>query len=78
MKSINYKGYQIDARSFHLANGRWDMNVFIRKYRPDRVDERQFFAHDTFTTADEAIQHCLNFGMQIIDGNVANCSVEDL
>lgn len=77
---IPYKGYIIQATPYHLAeSGEWKINIDIEHHTGDEVVNRKpFYAADTFKIKEESIQHCIKFGMQIIDGEVNNCSVSDL
>jgi hypothetical protein len=79
MNKIPYKGYLIRPASFHLVDtDRWNIELYISKDRGSEITERKFSASDTFKTQEEAIQHCVNFGKQIIDGKSENCTVGDL
>jgi len=64
----------IDASPHQLAdNGRWTTDVTIERHDGASVTTCQFSASRTFETKEEAIRHCINFGRQIIDGQVAGC-----
>ncbi len=79
MDKIQYKGFIINASPQQLVeNEQWAVNVHIEKHRGGSVSDRAFSAANTFFSKDEAIEHCLDFGRQIIDGNVIDCSVSDL
>lgn len=79
MEKLIYKGYEINAAPYQLAeNNRWTINIHIWKKRGYEAVERPFSAGNTYETKEEAIQHCLNYGKQIIDGQVEGCSVDDL
>ena len=76
---IQYKDFIIQATPYQLADsGKWAMQVYIRRDTGDSVRSRPFSAANTFDTKDEATVHCINFGKQIIDGQVAGCTVDDL
>lgn len=79
MQQSQYKGYWIQPASIQLLDtGRWNMEVYIQKKNAGSVAERKFTASDTFVTEEEAIQHCINFAEQIIDGKSDSCTVVDL
>lgn len=79
MDSTHYKGYEINAVPDQLADSEeWTVNIVILKHRSDQVASRQFNASNMFKTRQEAIQHCFNYGQQIIDGKSENCTVADL
>lgn len=79
MNGIPYKGYEIRPTPMQLADtGEWNMELYISKDSGNEITERKFSAGNTFTTKEEAIQHCINFGKQIIDGKSENCTVADL
>lgn len=69
MSEIQYKGYTINANPEQLTEtNRWTVNISIEKHHGGRVTDKPFSASNTFTSKEEAIEHCLNFGKQIIDG----------
>ncbi|MBI4447178.1 MAG: hypothetical protein HY645_14885 [Acidobacteria bacterium] len=78
MTRVPYKGFIIDAKPFHLQGDRWSVNLDIERHTGADVRCRNFNALNTYATEAGAIQHCINLGMQIIDGQVENCSVDDL
>ena len=79
MKKIPYKGYLIHPAPLQVtASGEWTIELYISKDRGDSVTERKFSAGNTSKTKKEAIQHCIRFGKQIIDGESKNCTVADL
>jgi len=78
MKRIPYKGFIIDAKPFHLKGDRWSTNVDIELHTGKGVRARNFTASNTFPTEQEAVTHSVNFGYQIIDEQIENCSVADL
>jgi len=79
MNEISYKGYVIEATSQQLLHDKkWTININIWKHRGDRSIQRQFSTLNTFKNKEEAIKHCFNFGKQIIDGQIENCTVTDL
>ncbi len=77
MDNIAYKGLTIRALPFHLKGDKWNTYLVIRVERYEKTAHRQFSAPETFRTREEAVAHCLKFGMDIIDGKVEGCSVED-
>jgi len=79
MEKVPYKGYLIHPTPLQATtSGEWTMDLCISKHRDDSVTERKFSAGNTFKTEKEAVQHCINFGMQIIDGKSEDCTVADL
>lgn len=74
MSRETYNEYVIEAAPHQLADDdRWTLNINIERHEDDRIDVRPYSASNTFETKDEAIQHCINFGHQIVDGKVAGC-----
>ncbi len=72
---VPYKGYIIEAHPHQLADGgRWSLDVTIERHEADQVTERPFSAANLFDIEEEAVQHCINFGRQIIDGHVPGCT----
>lgn len=79
MNRVEYKGYVIKAAPYQLAKDKsWSINLYIERHTGSYVEMRNFSAANTFPTEKEAIQHCYNFGMEIIDGKVKDCTVDDL
>ena len=79
MSRVEYKGYIINATLYKLAEDKgWSINIHIERHTGSGMTGRSFSAANTFPTEKEAIQHCINFGMQIIDGQAEGCSVDDL
>ncbi len=73
-----YKDYEVHAASLLLPSGEWNLEVHITAQRGDKIQTKPFTGSDTFFSEVEAIRHCLDFGKRIIDGEVEDCSVEDL
>lgn len=68
--SAFYKGYIIQAAPYKLADsGEFTINISILHNTGSDINARNFSAVNTFKTKEEAIQHCINFGRQIIDGD---------
>jgi len=74
---VSYKGYQIMVMSFQLIRlGQWEFKVII--FGKGGYFSKHFLSPHTFKTEEEALQGCLEYGKQIVDGEVAGCSVEDI
>lgn len=74
-RRVGYKGYIIEAHPHQLADGgRWTSNIAIERHEADQVTEQPFSAANLFAIGEEAVQHCINFGRQIIEGQVAGCT----
>ena len=79
MTDISYKGYLIRPAPKQLVDsGEWNMDIHISIDKGNRLIIRNFNTANTFATKEEAIQHCINYGKQIIDGEVEGCTVTDL
>ena len=79
MNSLPYKGYLIEAAPYQLADsGEFTIHISILHDTGGAINIRGFDAANSFKTEDEAIWHCLEFGRQIIDGKIENCTVTDL
>ena len=79
MASIDYKGYEIRAAPRQLADsGEWTLNILIVRDTGTGLNNRSFSGSNRYKTNSEAVQHCFNFGKQIIDGKVEGCTVADL
>lgn len=79
MDVLNYKGFEIHAAPYRLAEtGQWKINIDIARHTGDEGRFRNFVHSDSYPTREDAVEHCFQFGRQIIDGQVSNCSVTDL
>ena len=79
MTKLHYKGFEIAATPYQLKeNWHWTIHINIWKHSGYKSIEREFSAANTFEKKEDAIKHCLNFGKQIIDGQLKGCTVEDL
>ena len=79
IQNATYKGYEIQATPHQLANsGKWEINIQIFHDLEDEMGLRQFSSSNSFKARDEAVAHCINFGKQIIDGKIENCTVGGL
>jgi hypothetical protein len=79
MNELPYKGYVIEALPEQLlGDGKWTISLLIWKHRGSHSTNKPFEASGAFTTKEEAIEQCFNFGKQIIDGHRERLSVSDL
>jgi len=75
MPPFNYKGFGITARTFQIrGSGRWTLDILISRHQ----GLRSFTGQSTYDTEAHAIAGCREFGQRIIDGQVRDCSVDDL
>ena len=75
MNPVSYKGFAITARTFQIrGSGRWTLDLLIAR----RGGLRAFSAPLTYSTEMGAITGCCERGRRIIDGQVQDCSVDDL
>ena len=79
MKKVRYKGFEIEATPYHLADADlWTTHIYIWKHQGDGPRNKEFFSDDPFGDREEAIKNCLEFGKQIINGQFNGYSVKDL
>jgi hypothetical protein len=72
--AVIYKNYVIRPTSQQLANtGRWSLNLHISTKNEEKIS--YFYAADEYATQEEATAHCINYGQQIIDGEIPGLSV---
>jgi hypothetical protein len=50
------------------------MNITIERHDGDRVVDQSFHAANLFDNEEEAVEHCIHFGHQIIDGQIPCCT----
>ncbi len=79
MNELPYKGYVIEALPEQLLDDdKCTINISIWKHRGSSSSQKEFLDSNTFAKEEEAIEQCFNFGKQIIDGQIENCTVVDL
>ena len=79
MREIAYKGFVIRAMpSPDSKEQHWGISILIMRDNGGELRTKSFEAGNTFSTENEAMSHCMNFGKQIIDGKEKNCSIADL
>jgi hypothetical protein len=54
------------------------MRLYVSKGRGEGAPEREFNAANAYKKKMEAIEHCIEFGKQIVDGKVEAFTVADL
>lgn len=75
MNPVSYKGFAITARTYQIrGSGRWTLDLLIGR----RTSLRAFSAPLTYSTKEGAITACCERARRIIDGEVEDCSVDDL
>ncbi len=78
MERIDYKGYVIQAAPYRLAESKhWTVNLYIEKH-DHRVKVRKFLAEISYPERYQAVDHCVNLGRQIIDGEAEGFSLDGL
>ena len=75
-EQVSYKGYQIMVMSFQLSSGEWEFKAII--FGKEGNFSRDLLSPHTFKTEQEALDGCLEYGKQIVDGEVPGCSVDDI
>lgn len=79
MHPVPYKGCVIQAVPYQLADsGEFRIKINILHDSGGTVNIRNVSDTNTYKTKQEAIQHCIELGRQIIDERVENCTVTDL
>jgi len=78
MNEITYKGFTILARPAESHDGTWSTDISIVAHGEKGHKGRDFAPLKTFPTEEEAIEYSLQYGRDIIDGNVEGSTVEGL
>jgi hypothetical protein len=64
-----YKGFIIKALPQKLTeSGKWTTDIHIMKDYRSHVMDKGFSAANQWDSEKEAIDHCFDFGMKIVDG----------
>jgi hypothetical protein len=75
MDKAVYEGYTLNARPHQLAdNGRWTTDIEIWRDDGNTLTVVPYSAANSYESKEAATWHSLNFGRQIIDGEVPGCS----
>ena len=75
VRVIDYRGYRIVAVPIELADPPgWSTDFRIECIKPGEVVPKPFSTADIFQTEQEAVDHCLEFGRQIVDGKFPDLS----
>jgi hypothetical protein len=78
---VRYKGYRIypkPARAKLGATLKWTTRVEIFRDRGHSIAVKRFRASNLFPTQKTAWDACIQFGKQIIDGEIPRCSVDEI
>lgn len=76
MEALHYKGYQIQPIPYRTSDSSgWRMKTNISRSAEEPQRSKSFYARDSFSTKEEAMQHCLIFGMEIVDGEYPDCGL---
>jgi len=77
---IPYNGYVIRPEPMELQEaGYWTIKLSIERHTDGAVRAIKFSGtRQPCKNKEEAIKRCHAYGKKIIDGQVANCSVQDL
>jgi hypothetical protein len=73
--TVRHKGFRLTARPYQLhATGLWTVEVEIRR----KGQMRAFSGDARYLTESEATAQSLEFGRQIVAGEVRGCSIDSL
>jgi len=76
IKDITYKNYTIRSNPVYLSDTeQWKPTIAITWERRGGMTSRKFSGPITYSTKQEADDHGITFGQQIIDGQVLEMSV---
>jgi hypothetical protein len=72
---VAYKDYVVHAHPFQLADHLgWSTDLDIERHDEKGVKVRMYSGSFTFRAKDDAIQHSLELGAQIIDSAYPGCT----
>ena len=68
----NYNGFEVNARAMPLRSGWFSPMVVITKHNGDNTKEIKLepACANGYATAEEAIIHAMDYGLEAVDGNV--------
>ena len=77
MEQIEYKGFKLQAKpEYENFSRRWQIRVLISRNTGFTATAKSFSASNTYATEQEAMQHSINYGKQIIDGQIAGITMK--
>jgi hypothetical protein len=73
---LSYRGYIIEPHPYLLRDvGCWDSSLAIRRSFGGEIREWPRCGEPRFASRDEAVQFCIRYGQQIIDGGYPNAAL---
>jgi hypothetical protein len=67
--STHYKDYDLDSSSAKsYGKDEWMTSIHVNKLSSDGYQTKAFYCKEAFETKEEADDHSINLGKQIIDG----------
>lgn len=76
---VGHQGYWIRPTPKQFRDsGEWTLEIHIRRDHGSELREVLCTARNTFKTRDEAVARGIQFGRDVIDGDVLGCSVAAL
>ena len=73
-ESISYEGYRITANSTEVPESNtWSVILTISRGPGDDEDAWIISAGDVYESKEKALEHCFDFGRQLIDREMKGC-----
>lgn len=75
--NIRYNDYDLDSHSAKsYGKNEWMTAIHINKLSSDGYKTKAFYCKEAFDTQEEADEHAINLGKQIVDGTHPDLKIE--
>ncbi len=75
--STRYKDYDLDTSTSKSAGSDdWMTSIHVNKLSSDGYKTKAFYCKETFETKEEADDHSINLGKQIVDGTHSDLKID--
>ncbi len=75
--STKYKDYDLDTSTSKSAGSDdWMTSIHVNKISSDGYKTKAFYCKETFETKEDADDHSINLGKQIVDGTHSDLKID--
>ena len=67
MEQITYKSYKIQAAPYKSEEGDWLVSFYLHVETDEGLESTTYEVEDRFETRDAAVEHCFDYGKELID-----------
>ncbi len=75
--TVRYKDYDLDTSTSKSGGSDvWMTSIHINKLSSDGYKTKAFYCKEIFDTKEEAVDHSINLGKQIVDGTHPDLKID--